>query len=141
MVAPLLIPGLLSIGGKLIDRLIPDPQEQAKAKLELIRMEQEGDLAGLIAQSEINKMEAQHKSVFVAGWRPFIGWTCGAGIAWTFVVQPLATFGIVAAGIDIPNIPALDVSVLMTLILGMLGIGGMRSFDKLKGTDTPKVGT
>ena len=140
MVAPVIISGLLAIGSTLIDRLIPDPSEQAKAKLELLKMEQQGDLAALAAQTNINLAEAQHKSVFVAGWRPFIGWTCGAGIAWTFVLQPFATYVIAAIGLDIPAVPVLDMGVLLTLILGMLGIGGMRSFDKLKGTDTPKIG-
>ena len=72
------ISAALDIGGKLIDRLWPDPTQAAAAKLELLKMQQEGDLAVMVAQTDINKIEAGSSSLFVAGWRPFVGWVCGA---------------------------------------------------------------
>ena len=71
------ISAVLDIGGKLIDRLWPDPLQAANAKLELLKMQQNGDLAQMVAQTDINKVEAASSSLFIAGWRPFIGWGCG----------------------------------------------------------------
>lgn len=79
-------------------------------------------------QAEINKLEAQHRSIFVAGWRPFIGWICGFALGYNFIIRDLAIF---VFGIDkVP--PALQMEHLMTVLLGMLGLGGMRTFEKLK---------
>ena len=87
----------------------------------------------LLAQTEINKVEAQHASVFVAGWRPFIGWTSGVGIAYTFVAAPFIEFVARAAGYT-QEMPLPDSSQLMALVTAMLGVGAMRSYDKMKGT-------
>lgn len=78
-------------------------------------------------QSEINKMEAQHRSVFVAGWRPFIGWICGIALAYNFIIRD------VIAWLS-PNImpPAIQMDQLITILLGMLGLGGLRTFEKIK---------
>ena len=81
----------------------------------------------------VNREEAKHKSIFVAGWRPFIGWTCGIALAYHFVLAPLIIFGAGWAGADIPDLPVFDMDSLMTVLLGMLGLGGMRSFEKAKG--------
>jgi hypothetical protein len=79
-------------------------------------------------QSEINKLEAQHRSIFVAGWRPFIGWICGFALAYNFIIRDLCIW---AFGIE--SVPApLQMEHLMTVLLGMLGLGGMRTFEKLK---------
>jgi hypothetical protein len=79
-------------------------------------------------QAEINKLEAQHRSLFVAGWRPVIGWICGFALAYNFIIRDLAIW---AFGIE--NVPApLQMEHLMTVLLGMLGLGGMRTFEKLK---------
>lgn len=93
----------------------------------------------LMGQIEINKAEAQHKSVFVAGWRPFIGWTSGVGLGYQFVVAPFAAQISKWLGYS-GEMVVLDTSTLMTLVLALLGVGSMRSFDKMKGTDTKKVG-
>jgi hypothetical protein len=85
----------------------------------------------LRGQLEINKEEAK-AGPFRGGWRPFIGWTCGAGLAYNFVLRPLFTFVLEYNGIP-GELPALDLSELMPLILGMLGLGGMRSWEKTKG--------
>jgi hypothetical protein len=141
MPAPLIaaaLPGIISAGTKLIERLFPDPAAQDAAKLELFKMQQSGELAALASETElakgqleINKEEAK-AGPFRGGWRPFIGWTCGAGLAYNFVLRPLFTFVLEYNGIP-GELPALDLSELMPLILGMLGLGGMRSWEKTKG--------
>jgi hypothetical protein len=84
-------------------------------------------------QLEINKAEAQHRSIFVAGWRPFVGWTCGVALAWHFVLAPFVIFASAYAGVALPDLPQFDMSSLLTVLMGMLGLGGMRSFEKMKG--------
>ena len=83
-------------------------------------------------QLEINKAEAQSRNVFIAGWRPFIGWTCGVAMAYNYVVHPIMIFTL--AQLDyLVAIPALDLSEMMPVLMGMLGLGGLRSFEKFKG--------
>ena len=84
-------------------------------------------------QIELNKVEAGHRSVFVAGWRPFIGWVCGVGFAYHFVLQPFMIFIIAAAGLDLPELPAFDMGTLQTVLMGILGLGGLRTVEKLQG--------
>lgn len=130
---------IADIGGKLIDRLWPDPQQASEAKLKLLEMQQSGELAQLTAETElmkgqlaINQAEAQSDSVFVSGWRPWIGWVCGAAFAYHFVIQPLLAFLLAASGHPV-TLPAFNMDALSTVMLGMLGLGGLRSFEKLKG--------
>jgi len=123
---------LLDIGGKVIDRVWPDPAQQAAAKLELFKLQQSGELAQIAGQMEINKVEAANPSVFVSGWRPAIGWICGAGFAVQFVVGPLAEWGSALYGHPV-KFPAMDTGTMMPLLLGMLGLGGMRTAEKLQG--------
>ena len=85
------ISAVLEIGGKLIDKLIPDPVAKAQAQLELVKLQQSGELAVLTAdtqlatgQLEVNKIEAASSNIFVSGWRPFIGWICGVGLGTQF---------------------------------------------------------
>ena len=129
----------LDLGGKLIDKIFPDPQARAAAQLELMKLAQNGELAQLTAetelakaQAEINQAEASSASLFVSGWRPFVGWVCGLGLAVQFLVAPLVGFLASLAGRQF-SIPTLDMSVLLTLLFGMLGLGGMRTFEKMKG--------
>ena len=133
---------LLGIGeiiggvGKIADDLITTDKERLTIALEEKKIE-----AGLIqGQMEIDKVEAQHASVFVAGWRPFIGWVGGFGMAYQFLLYPLLTWvwPIVLPSAPIP--PVLDGDVLFAMVSGLLGIAGMRSFDKMKGTDPKLVG-
>ncbi len=133
---------LLGIGeiiggvGKIADDLITTDKERLTLALEEKKIE-----AGLIqSQIEVNKAEAQHASVFVAGWRPFIGWVGGFGMAYQFLLYPLLTWvwPIVLPSAPIP--PVLDGDVLFAMVSGLLGIAGMRSFDKMKGTDPKLVG-
>lgn len=116
----------LDIGGKLIDRLWPDPSQRDAAKLELLKLQQSGELAGITGQVEINKIEAANTNVLVSGWRPFIGWICGAGLGYQFLVYPI----LVAF---VPKIVQLDMGTLLTLLAGMLGLGALRTTEKLQG--------
>jgi hypothetical protein len=79
-------------------------------------------------QGEINKVEAQHRNIFVAGWRPFIGWVCGFALAYNFVLRDLLIWFLGQEQVP----PALQMEHLMTVLVGMLGLGGMRTFEKLK---------
>lgn len=129
----------LDLGGKLIDKVFPDAQAKANAQLELLKLAQAGELAELGAntelaksQVELNKAEATNPSLFVSGWRPFIGWVCGVGLAYQFLFHPLAVFALRLAG-QTAQLPPLDGGTLTTLLFGMLGLGGMRTFEKLNG--------
>lgn len=120
---------LIPLLGNIFDRAFPDPAQAAAAKLEVMKMAQSGDLG----QIDVNKVEAASSSVFVAGWRPFMGWVCGAAYAYKFVIAPIAIFTLTALGHPV-NVPSLDVTEMSSVLLGMLGLGAMRSYDKKQGT-------
>lgn len=128
----------LDIGGKLIDRLWPDPQQRDAAKLQLFQMQQAGELAELTAETDLakgqietNTAEAANSSLFVSGWRPFIGWVCGLSFANQFFVGPLLTYcSTLYTGHAVPW-PTLDTTTMMPLLMGMLGLGGLRTYEKL----------
>ena len=124
------VSALLDIGGKVLDRVLPDPAQQAAAKLELLKLQQNGELAQISGQMEINKVEAASSSLFVSGWRPSIGWVCGAGFAVQFVIGPLAEWGSALYGHPV-KFPQMDTGTMMPLLLGMLGLGGLRTAEKL----------
>lgn len=117
----------------LLDKVVEDKDQKAKLAHEIATMAEKAAHEAAMAQVEVNKAEAQHRSIFVAGWRPFIGWTCGVALAYHFVANPLIMFAVTVAGVDIPTLPSFDMDSLMTVLLGMLGLGGMRSFEKMKG--------
>jgi hypothetical protein len=126
------ISAVLDIGGKLIDRLWPDPTQKAAAALELLKLQQSGELAQIAGQMDINKTEAANPSVFVAGWRPFVGWICGLGLGWDVIIRPTIQWGANLFGRPLVLAP-LDLSTLVPLLMGMLGLGAMRSYDKTIG--------
>ena len=128
---PLILGPILEVGKTLLDRFIPDPAKKAEAEMELVRMAAEGELKQVIAQLEINAREATHPSVFVAGWRPFFGWAGGFGFLYATIGQPLLAW--VAAIRGWPAPPTLNLDLLWVVITGMLGIGGLRTFEKSKG--------
>jgi hypothetical protein len=117
----------------LLDKFIEDKDQKARLAHDIATMAEKHAHEAAMAQTDINKAEAQHRSIFVAGWRPFIGWTCGVALAYHFVVAPLILFGAGWAGAEIPDLPQFDMESLMTVLLGMLGLGGMRTFEKAKG--------
>jgi hypothetical protein len=126
------VTALLDIGTKVIDRLWPDPVQATAAKLELYKLQQSGELAQITGQLEINREEAKSTSLFVAGWRPFIGWVCGTACAWNWIGLKIALFATAYFGKELHLAPA-DLSEMMPVLLGMLGIGGLRTIEKIKG--------
>ena len=124
------VTALFEVGSKVLDRVLPDPAQQVAAKLELMKLQQNGELAQITGQMEINKVEAASSSIFVSGWRPSIGWVCGAGFAVQFVIGPLAEWGSALYGHPV-KFPQMDTGTMMPLLLGMLGLGGLRTAEKL----------
>ena len=127
--------GLASLVGPIVNKFvdrIPNGNERARAKEALEKELVDAANSVMLAQTEINAAEAQHKSIFVAGWRPFIGWVCGVGIAWAMVVQPVAQWAMIAWG-DGTELPTIDTSYLMELVTAMLGMSGLRTFEKMRG--------
>jgi len=118
--------------------LIPNAADKAKAQQELFAEIVKIEAEQKMAQVDLNKQEAAHASIFVAGWRPFIGWVGGVSLAWTFLLHPIVTWIATVAGYE-GTFPALDTDPLLTLVMAMLGVGAMRSFDKLQGTDTKRI--
>ena len=114
-------------------RFIPDKNAREEAREQFEGQMLQAMTALVQGQLEINKVQAQHGSVFVAGGRPFIMWVCGVALAWQFVVEPMATWGILVAGVQVPDLPELDMGPLMSLTLGMLGLGGLRTYEKRLG--------
>ena len=117
----------------LLDKFIEDKDQKAKLAHELSTMAEKHAQELAKGQLEINKAEAAHKSIFVAGWRPFIGWTCGVALAWHFVIAPFIMFFSAYFGLDMPALPDFDMGSLLTVLMGMLGLGGLRTFEKYKG--------
>jgi hypothetical protein len=128
---PLILGGIFEIGKTLIDRFVPDPEKKAAAELEMLKMAADGELKQVIAQLEINAKEAAHPSVFVAGWRPFFGWAGGIGFVYATVLQPILVWYGSARGWPTP--PDINIDLLWVVITGMLGIGGLRTFEKRTG--------
>jgi hypothetical protein len=120
----------------IISEVVVDKDKRDAIELEMAKLLDQVDERyheELMGQIEVNKQEAQHASIFVAGWRPFIGWTSGVGIAYTFVLAPFIEFFARLSGY-VGEVPVPDTSSLMALVTAMLGVGAMRSYDKLKGT-------
>jgi hypothetical protein len=126
---------------QLLDRIIPDPQARENAKLELTKAENAQSLQEMQlslqadqSQTQINQQEATNSNLFVSGWRPFIGWVCGAAFAYHYVMQPLLAFIIANSGGHV-DLPKFDMQELTTVLMGMLGLGGLRTFEKIKNAD------
>lgn len=120
----------------LLDKFIEDKDQKAKLAHEIATMAEKQMHEQTMGQLEVNKSEAAHRSIFVAGWRPFIGWVCGIALAYHFIVAPMIVFALVAfniTGLHPSDLPRFDMDSLMTVLLGMLGLGGLRSFEKYKG--------
>lgn len=117
----------------LLDKFIEDKDQKAKLAHEIATMAERHAQERALAQIEVNKTEAASRNPFVAGWRPFIGWTCGIALAWHFVLAPFLMFIAAWVGFEVPRLPVFDMDNLMTVLLGMLGLGGLRSFEKVKG--------
>ena len=134
-----LVGGNLADGiSKIISLFKVDPNVALQHQVELAKIQadiQSKILDGIQAQTAVNEKEAASSSVFVAGWRPWIGWVCGAAFAYAFVFQPFFTFMLAAthSPIDPKTLPTVDLSNLLPVLLGMLGLAGMRSYEKVQG--------
>ncbi|AUS01807.1 holin [Vibrio phage 1.293.O._10N.261.52.E1] len=130
---------IFSLGETVISKIWPDENKRAEEMRKLEELRQTGDIAKLnahvqllLGQLEVNKAEAQHRSVFVAGWRPAIGWICAAAIGWNFIGLPIAevVVAFMETGVVLPDVAT---DKLFELVLGMLGLGGLRTYEKSKG--------
>jgi len=135
MALPAIVTTFLPFLDKVLD-MIPNPQAREKARQDLTMQLVNIAADENKAQTEVNKAEAQHPNVFVAGWRPFIGWTCGVSLAWTYTICPVLSWFSVVLFDYTGTFPELDTAPMLTLVTSMLGVGIMRSFDKFNGTDT-----
>ena len=120
----------------LVGKFIEDKDAKNKLAHEIATMAEKHAQELAKGQLEINKAEAQHKSIFVAGWRPFIGWVCGVALAYHFILYPIVVFILASFPTEtftIAQLPKFDMDSLMTVLLGMLGLGGLRTFEKSKG--------
>lgn len=132
------INSLFDFGSKVLERVFPDPAQRLEAQTKLAELQQTGELAQLAAETDlakgqmaINQAEATNENIFISGWRPFIGWVCGVAFAYHFVLQPLLAFGFSASGHEV-NLPDFDMNALFTVLAGMLGLGSLRTIEKLK---------
>lgn len=117
----------------LLNKFVPDQTEKLKLAHEIATLAEKQSHAIAMAQIEVNKVEAASNSIFKSGWRPFIGWTCGVAFSYHFVLQPLLIFILTYAGYPVPELPEFDMASLMTVLGGLLGLGGLRTFEKYKG--------
>ena len=139
---PLVISGLFSAAQSLIERFFPDPEKKAAAQLELLRMQQNGDLAQLAAETDLAKLqvqvnleEAKSANWFVAGWRPFIGWICGCGLAYVSIIEPIARFAAQVWFHYTGSFPIIDTTITMQVLLGMLGLAAARTVEKVRNVE------
>jgi hypothetical protein len=147
---PLLISGLFSAAQSLIGRFFPDPEKQAEAQRALLQMQQNGELALLASETDLAKLqlqvnveEAKHANIFVSGWRPCCGWVCAAAFAYSYVLLPtlqffVFTFGTTTMVEQLALAPALELSEMMPVLLGMLGLSGLRTTERIKGVVPPQ---
>lgn len=111
---------------------IPDTKQRDKAKHEVLTLILDAEAQGMLSQIDLNKEEAKHKSVFVSGWRPAIGWICGLSIAYSYILSPILNWILVLNGHH-GSLPSINTGELMTLITGMLGMSGFRTYEKMRG--------
>lgn len=136
MAIPLLT-AVMPVINKVID-LIPDPNARAKAKEQALTTLADYAHKEALEQVKLNQVEAQHKSVFVAGWRPFVGWVGGFGFLYAVLLAPFMEFIALLFGYT-GAFPEVDTALLLTTLGGMLGMGGLRSFDKLNRVSTESL--
>ena len=115
----------------LLDKVIPDADERSRLAHEIATLTERQAHEIAKAQIAVNKEEASHASMFVSGWRPAVGWVCCAGLASNYLLVPFANFGLSVAGSGYV-VPTLDLSEMMPVLLGMLGLGAMRTVEKTK---------
>jgi len=125
---------ITGVAGKVLDKFVQDKDLKAKLDQEMKMAFHEANLA----QIELNKEEAKSSSLFVSGWRPFVGWTCGVALAYHFILEPFIKFIVVINGVDV-ELPTFDFSQLSSILMGMLGLGGLRTYEKMKKVERNNV--
>tara|TARA_R100000458_G_C8276005_1_gene251183 strand:+ start:1305 stop:1706 length:402 start_codon:yes stop_codon:yes gene_type:complete len=117
----------------ILDKFIEDKDQKAALAHEIATMSEKHAQQLAMSQIEVNKAEAASGSIFKGGWRPFIGWVCGLAFAYHFILQPILVFIFAATGANLPELPEFDMGTLLPVLGGMLGIGGLRTYEKQKG--------
>ena len=132
-----MISALIGPVSAILDKVIPDTNLKEKLSHEIATMAERHTQEQVMAQIEVNKIEAAHNSMFVAGWRPAIGWICALGMAGNFLIIPFVNMALelFETGVEIPLIA---LSEMMPVLMGMLGLGAMRTFEKTKGVSMEK---
>ena len=124
---------VIEVADKVLGKFIPDKNLKMKLQKEMTMAFHDANLA----QIQLNKQEAAHKNIFVAGWRPFVGLTCGVALAYHFIVSPIVETILIAAGVAV-DLPSFEFSQLSSILMGMLGLGGLRTYEKMKGVSREK---
>ena len=127
-----MLTALIGPVSKLVGKFIEDKDVKNKLSHDLATLAQRHAQELAKSQIEVNKMEAQSRHWFVASWRPFIGWACGIALMWHFVLSQFILFFATMFGYSLPALPEFDMGSLMTVLMGMLGLGGLRTFEKYK---------
>jgi hypothetical protein len=125
---------LIAPVSQLLDKVIEDKDQKAALAHEIATMAERHAQEQVMAQIEVNKIEAQSPSLFVSGWRPAIGWICALGMAGNFITIPFTNMILEIAGYDVA-LPLIDMETLLPVLLGMLGLGAMRTVEKVKQVD------
>jgi hypothetical protein len=135
-----MIAALIPLIGTILDKILPDPAAAAEAKLKAVELAQRGELAELdadvrlaLGQLEVNKVEATAPDLFRGGWRPFVGWVCASGLVYEFIVRPLLPWVCAVAVAHVPPLPPTDMGTLITMLGGLLGLGSLRTVERLNG--------
>ena len=128
-----LITSLIGPATELAGKFIQDKDKAAELAHDLSTLSERIANEQVLAQIEVNKAEAASGSFFRGGWRPSIGWICGLALFWSFILQPFLVFFLLVFGVEMPPLPELNTGDLMPILLGMLGLGGLRTFEKTKG--------
>ena len=124
---------VIEVADKVLGKFIPDKNLKMKLQKEMTMAFHDANLA----QIQLNKQEAAHKNIFVAGWRPFVGWTCGIALAYHFILSPIIETILIAFGVT-TELPSFEFSQLSSILMGMLGLGGLRTYEKMKGVSREK---
>lgn len=126
------VSAIVSLASTILNKLWGNKDDELKRQFILELQQKVGELDIAKRQIDVNVEEAKSSNLFVAGWRPFVGWVCGLSFAWTFLFQPFLTYLVIVSGHEVPNLPQLDMSQIMTLLMGMLGMAGLRTYEKIK---------